>query len=62
MDFLQFLGKDGKAVSLKRVAELTGKDVPFEKLDIMNVEKLEELFKRVSYLKISHKFSKLSMF
>jgi hypothetical protein len=40
------LDKDGKAVSLKRVTELTGKDVPFEKLDIMDVEKLESLFER----------------
>jgi hypothetical protein len=40
-------GKDGKAVSLTRVAELIGKDIPFEKLDLMDVESLEGLFKRV---------------
>lgn len=42
------LGKDGRAVSLKRVTELTGKEIPFEKLDLMDDAKLEDLFSRVN--------------
>lgn len=36
-------------MSLKRVTELTGKEIPFEKLDVMDDEKLENLFKRVGF-------------
>ncbi|KAI6183153.1 UDP-N-acetylglucosamine 4-epimerase [Aphelenchoides bicaudatus] len=47
-------GKDGKAVSMKRVTELTGKEVPFEKLDLMDDSKLEELFTREKFDGVIH--------
>uniref|UniRef100_A0A914BX13 UDP-glucose 4-epimerase n=1 Tax=Acrobeloides nanus TaxID=290746 RepID=A0A914BX13_9BILA len=37
-------GPDGKAESLKRVSELTGKDIPFAKCDLRNEQEIENLF------------------
>ncbi|KAI6222830.1 UDP-N-acetylglucosamine 4-epimerase [Aphelenchoides besseyi] len=45
---------DGKAVSLKRVTELIGKEIPFEKLDLMNEEHLESLFKKEKFDAVIH--------
>ncbi|KAI6181572.1 UDP-N-acetylglucosamine 4-epimerase [Aphelenchoides besseyi] len=45
---------DGKAVSLKRVTELTGKEIPFDKLDLMNEEQLESLFKKEKFDAVIH--------
>jgi len=46
--------EDGKAVSCTRVTELIGKQIPFEKLDIMDPDKLEDLFKRESFDGVIH--------
>ncbi|KAI6240234.1 UDP-N-acetylglucosamine 4-epimerase [Aphelenchoides fujianensis] len=45
---------DGRAVSLKRVTELIGKEVPFEKLDLMDEAALEGLFKREKFDAVIH--------
>uniref|UniRef100_A0A0N5AUX0 UDP-glucose 4-epimerase n=1 Tax=Syphacia muris TaxID=451379 RepID=A0A0N5AUX0_9BILA len=38
--------KNGNAISLKRVAEITGKEVPFTFADCCNVEQLEPVFQK----------------
>ncbi|KAF1595347.1 UNVERIFIED_CONTAM: UDP-glucose 4-epimerase, partial [Eudyptes robustus] len=35
---------DGQAASLKRVTELTGKEIRFQKLDLLKPEELEPVF------------------
>ncbi|CAJ0944395.1 unnamed protein product, partial [Mesorhabditis belari] len=44
--------ESGEAISLKRVAELTGKSVPFEKADVCDVDALDRIFSK-------HKFDGL---
>lgn len=46
--------EDGQAASLKRVTELTGKPIRFEKLDLMEPEKLEEVFKKEKFDAVIH--------
>lgn len=41
------LDKDGNAVSLKRVEQITGKKIAFYKVDILDKAALNEVFKKV---------------
>lgn len=45
---------DGSAASLKRVTELTGKEIRFHKLDLMEVEALEALFAAEKFDAVIH--------
>jgi UDP-glucose 4-epimerase len=38
----------GESIALKRVEEITGKPVTFYKCDLLDFEKLEEIFSKVS--------------
>uniref|UniRef100_A0A914E5C0 UDP-glucose 4-epimerase n=1 Tax=Acrobeloides nanus TaxID=290746 RepID=A0A914E5C0_9BILA len=44
----------GGAESLKRVSELTGKDIPFAKCDLKNEQEVEKLFKTQKFDSIIH--------
>uniref|UniRef100_A0A1I7Z5R4 UDP-glucose 4-epimerase n=1 Tax=Steinernema glaseri TaxID=37863 RepID=A0A1I7Z5R4_9BILA len=46
--------ENGKAVSLMRVTELTGKDIPFEKVDVTNNTELEAVFKNHKFDAVIH--------
>lgn len=43
------LDDQGRPVSLLRVAEITGKQIPFEKCDVCDINQLEEIFKKVNF-------------
>uniref|UniRef100_A0AC34F4W4 UDP-glucose 4-epimerase n=1 Tax=Panagrolaimus sp. ES5 TaxID=591445 RepID=A0AC34F4W4_9BILA len=45
---------DGNAVSLKRVEIITGKKIPFKKVDVLNVPQLEEVFKSEKFDAVIH--------
>uniref|UniRef100_A0AC35G8Y4 UDP-glucose 4-epimerase n=1 Tax=Panagrolaimus sp. PS1159 TaxID=55785 RepID=A0AC35G8Y4_9BILA len=45
---------DGNAVSLKRVEALTGKKIPFKKVDVLNVKELEAVFKEEKFDAVIH--------
>jgi UDP-glucose 4-epimerase len=45
---------DGNAVSLKRVEALTGKKIPFKKIDVLNVPELEDVFKAEKFDAVIH--------
>lgn len=44
-----FLDTDGNAVSLKRVSQITGKEVPFVFADCCKPDQLEVAFQKVSF-------------
>uniref|UniRef100_A0AC34QCX8 UDP-glucose 4-epimerase n=1 Tax=Panagrolaimus sp. JU765 TaxID=591449 RepID=A0AC34QCX8_9BILA len=44
----------GNAISLKRVTEITGKDIPFKKVDVLNVDELDEVFKAEKFDAVIH--------
>uniref|UniRef100_A0A7E4UUU8 UDP-glucose 4-epimerase n=1 Tax=Panagrellus redivivus TaxID=6233 RepID=A0A7E4UUU8_PANRE len=46
--------KDGQAISLKRVSEITGKPIPFKKVDILNESDLEEVYKAEKFDAVIH--------
>ena len=41
-------------MSLKRVESLTGKKIPFKKVDVLNVKELEEVFKAEKFDAVIH--------
>ncbi|TKR95389.1 hypothetical protein L596_009565 [Steinernema carpocapsae] len=44
----------GKAISLERVSELTGKEIPFEKVDVTKIEELDAVFKQHKFDGVIH--------
>lgn len=48
-----------QAVSLTRVSQLTGKQIPFKKCDVCNEKELEDIFKTVSVLPTPSPFYRL---
>ncbi|KAK0422674.1 hypothetical protein QR680_007714 [Steinernema hermaphroditum] len=46
--------EDGKAVSLQRVSNITGKDIPFEKVDVTHNAELEAVFKNHKFDAVIH--------
>lgn len=46
-NFVNSVGHDGEAVSLKRIETLTGKQIQFYQCDLLDKTKLEEIFSKV---------------
>ena len=48
------LDAEGHPISLQRVSKLTGKEIPFKKVDILNVADLDEVFKAEKFDAVIH--------
>ena len=48
------LDAEGHAISLQRVSQLAGKEIPFKKVDILNVPELDEVFKAEKFDAVIH--------
>lgn len=46
-NFVNSAGEGGQSLSLKRAEEITGKPVTFYKCDLLHMEELDEIFKKV---------------
>ncbi|CAG0887695.1 unnamed protein product [Cyprideis torosa] len=53
-NFCNSVGHDGKAVSLQRVEELTGKEVEFHQVDLLDIDQLREVFKKYKVDHVIH--------
>lgn len=47
-NFVNSVDEDGEAISLKRVRQITGKSVTFYKCDLLDKEKLDDIFSLVN--------------
>lgn len=46
-NFINSVDENGDAISLKRVRQITGKDVKFYQCDLLDTEKLDYIFSQV---------------
>lgn len=48
-----FTGGQNKPESIQRVQDLVGKEIPFQELDVLDEQGLQELFKKVRSLTVA---------
>lgn len=46
-NFVNSVDENGEAISLNRVRQISGKQITFYRCDLLDVEKLEEIFSKV---------------